>query len=109
MQIYANVLLVKTALGRELVNPIYHHIYLLLLRGKPEEAPLFSTNQWEIGTSAVVMGFLALHIFPSNVQVEPGTGTMGSERLPAIFWWPETQNGKLCENTDHQLINIDKL
>ena len=40
-----DVLLVKIGLGRELVNPIYHH-------RNPSETPLFSsTNQWEFGTS----------------------------------------------------------
>ena len=46
-----NVLLVKIGLGRELVNPIYHHRNLLFFRGKPSN-PSFFINQpmgiWDI-------------------------------------------------------------
>ena len=46
-----NVLLVKIGLGRELVNPIYHHGNLYCSRVNLQ--PFFhqSTNQWEFGTS----------------------------------------------------------
>ena len=46
-----NVLLVKIGLGRELVNPIYHHRSLLFFNGKPS-TPSFFINQptnWNLG------------------------------------------------------------
>ena len=52
MVINNNVLLVKIALGRELVNPIYHHLRNLLFRVNLFRNPSFFINQpmgiWDI-------------------------------------------------------------
>ena len=51
---FTNVLSVKIGLGRELVNPIYHHLPVKGVNNQTK--PFFSsTNQWEFGTSMASM------------------------------------------------------
>ena len=69
-----HVRLVKIGLGRELVNPIYHHRNLLL-KGFLQ-TPLFSsTNQWEFGT---------FMFFPSVARFFCGSSEWRWRKI--IFW-----------------------